>query len=173
MRRSARVDANQAAIVAVLRKMGASVQSLAAIGGGCVDLLVGYRGVNHVVEIKDGDKPPSKRRLTDDQVDWHRNWRGGAVVMLESAAEAAEWMGAIGGHDVSCLMALRPIETAPNDGLILLEVEAEDGERRTFAAEASHRLDGMVWMITTGWTGYSPLHKGWRPIAWRPLRIGP
>ncbi len=66
----------------MLRKCGATVQTLAAIGKGCPDLLVGYKGVNHLVEIKDGQKPPSARTLTEDQAAWHMNWRGGKPVVV-------------------------------------------------------------------------------------------
>ncbi|WP_116082067.1 hypothetical protein [Tropicimonas sp. IMCC34011] len=76
MRRAAKVDSNQSRIVAALRKIGASVQPLHAVGGGCPDLLVGFRGLNRVIEVKDGDKPPSARKLTPDQVEWHGAWRG-------------------------------------------------------------------------------------------------
>ena len=75
-RQAAKIDANQPDIVKALRKAGAIVQSLAAVGKGCPDLLVGYRGVNYLLEIKDGSKPPSERRLTNDQVEWHATWRG-------------------------------------------------------------------------------------------------
>ena len=70
MRRAARVDANQAAIVAVLRKLGAFVQPLHTVGGGCPDLLVGYRQRWLVLEVKDGRQPPSKRVLTKDEREW-------------------------------------------------------------------------------------------------------
>lgn len=81
MRRAAKVDRNQAEIVAALRAAGASVQSLAAIGEGCPDLLVGYRGKNMLMEVKDGLKPPSARLLKPDQVVWHISWRGHAQVV--------------------------------------------------------------------------------------------
>jgi hypothetical protein len=71
MRRRARVDDNQRAIVEWLRGVGAFVQSLAALGKGVPDLLVGFRGVWYVFEIKDGTKRPSARRLTDDEIGWH------------------------------------------------------------------------------------------------------
>ena len=71
MRRSAKVDANQSEIVAALRKAGAHVQSLAAIGHGCPDLLVSHRNKWHLLEVKDSSKPPSARKLTEDQVAWH------------------------------------------------------------------------------------------------------
>lgn len=71
MRRAARVDDNQGEIVAALRKAGCLVQSLAAIGSGCPDLIVGYRAALILMELKDGSKPPSARTLTPDQVKWH------------------------------------------------------------------------------------------------------
>jgi Holliday junction resolvase len=52
VRRAARTDANQDGIVAALRGAGASVQSLAATGKGCPDLLVGWRGANLLMECK-------------------------------------------------------------------------------------------------------------------------
>ncbi|PJN96415.1 hypothetical protein CNY89_02650 [Amaricoccus sp. HAR-UPW-R2A-40] len=83
MRRAAKVDANQAAIVNALRRAGASVQPLHAVGAGCPDLLVGYRGQNLMVEVKDGGKPPSARKLTPDQADWHDAWRGQVIVVKD------------------------------------------------------------------------------------------
>lgn len=80
MRRAAKVDANQTDIVAALRKIGATVQPLHGVGSGCPDLLVGYRGVNYAIEVKDGAKPPSARKLTPDQVEWHIAWRGHVAV---------------------------------------------------------------------------------------------
>lgn len=82
MRRAAKVDRNQAEIVAALRKAGATVQSLAAVGDGVPDLLVGIRGVTLLVEVKDGNRPPSERRLTPDQLEWHGAWRGGALCVV-------------------------------------------------------------------------------------------
>ena len=90
MRRAAKVDANQAEIVQALRQIGAVVQSLAAVGNGCPDLLVGFRGKNWLLEIKDGNKPPSAQALTPHQVEWHRVWQGHVVVVnsVESAIAA-------------------------------------------------------------------------------------
>ena len=93
MRRAAKVDANQAEIVKALRAVGAKVQSLAAVGDGCPDLLVGFRGLNYLIEIKDGDKPPSKRALTDDQVQWHAAWTG-QIAVAKSVSEALASIGA-------------------------------------------------------------------------------
>jgi len=87
MRRAARVDANQAAIVEALRAAGYSVQSLAAVGEGVPDLLVGACGVNVLLEVKDGSKPPSERKLTPDQERWHTAWRG-RVSVVKTPEEA-------------------------------------------------------------------------------------
>ena len=89
MRRAAKIDRNQPAIVAALRKIGCSVQSLAPIGDGCPDLLVWspLRRELLVIEVKDGAKPPSERRLTPDQVLWHANWKG-PVHVVESVEDA-------------------------------------------------------------------------------------
>lgn len=87
MRRAANIDANQPEIVDALRKAGASVQCLHTVGDGVPDLLVGYRGVNLLMEVKDGKKPPSRRQLTEDEVKWHAGWRGQKVI-VESAEDA-------------------------------------------------------------------------------------
>ena len=50
--KAARIDATHAEIVQALRSHGCGVQSLAAIGKGCPDLLVSYRGQWHVLEVK-------------------------------------------------------------------------------------------------------------------------
>lgn len=85
--RAAKVDRNQAEIVAALRKVGCSVQPLHTVGKGCPDLLVGFRGINHLMEIKDGSLCPSARELTPDQQKWHVEWRGHAMV-INSVDEA-------------------------------------------------------------------------------------
>lgn len=92
--RAKKVDVNQFFIVATLRKMGMSVQSLASVGNGCPDLLVGYQGVNYLMEVKDGDKPPSAQKLTIDQTHWHSAWKG-VVHVVTSPEDAMVVMGII------------------------------------------------------------------------------
>lgn len=87
MRRAAKVDANHADVVAALRKIGCSVVSLASVGAGVPDLMVGYRGRNWALEVKDGSKPPSARKLTDDEAAFMAAWRGQYAV-VESAEQA-------------------------------------------------------------------------------------
>lgn len=92
MRRAARIDANQAQIVSALLLAGASVQSLAAVGKGVPDLLVGFRANLFLMEVKDGQKTPSRQKLTDAQVEWHRSW---PVEVVNSPEAALRAIGAI------------------------------------------------------------------------------
>lgn len=94
-RRAARTDANHAEVVRALRQAGCSVFDTSSVGGGFPDLVVGCGGKTMLMEIKDGAKPPSARRLTPAQLELHAAWRGGpiAVVMdVESAIRAARVM---------------------------------------------------------------------------------
>lgn len=92
-RYAAQVDANQAAIVSALRGIGATVAPLHRVGGGCPDLLVGFRGRNLLIEVKDGGKPPSARKLNDLQADWHGGWKGQVAVVEDADAAVAIVLG--------------------------------------------------------------------------------
>ena len=77
MRRAARIDANQNEIVAALRGIpGCKVAITSALGHGFPDIVVGWMSNNYLIEIKDSDKPPSKRRLTPDEKKFHEQWAG-------------------------------------------------------------------------------------------------
>jgi len=89
MRLRARVDANQKDIVVALRAIGAEVTHLHAVGKGVPDLLVSYRGFWFVLEVKDGSKPPSARKLTPDQVAWGKH-QNASWFVVDSAAEAVD-----------------------------------------------------------------------------------
>ncbi len=89
MRHIARVDANQAEIVDALRKVGATVQLLHQVGAGCPDILAGFRGQNHLLEIKTADG-----RLTGDQAEWLLVWRG-QVAIVRTPEEALVAIGAM------------------------------------------------------------------------------
>ena len=95
MRRAAKIDANHEQVVSALRGAGARVLSLAAVGGGVPDLLVGYRFRFFALEVKDGSLPPSKRRLTPDQEEWHREWAEYPIVVVNNPEEALRAIGAV------------------------------------------------------------------------------
>jgi hypothetical protein len=92
MRRRGRTDSNHTAIVAALRRAGATVQSLADVGAGCPDLLVGWRGGTFLVEVKDGAKSPSHRTLTEMEQRWHDGWKGMRVVIMESVDDVVAFI---------------------------------------------------------------------------------
>lgn len=94
MRRASKIDANQPEIVSALRKVGATVVTLAAVGKGVPDLLVGFRQSTYLLEVKDGQKPPSDRQLTPDQIDWHVSWTGGPCAVVSCVGEALSFIGA-------------------------------------------------------------------------------
>ena len=88
VRRAARVDGNQREIVAALLKIGATVDSLAAVGGGVPDLLVGIAGRFLLLEVKNPAKPAADRCLTPAQIRWHREHAGLPVFVVLSVDEA-------------------------------------------------------------------------------------
>lgn len=89
MRLRAKVDTNQAAVVSVLRQMGCSVLSLANLGKGVPDLLVSRCGKLILVEVKDGEKSPSGRKLTPDQCEFKMKWNS-EIYIVTSEKEAVD-----------------------------------------------------------------------------------
>ena len=87
IRRAARIDANQTAVVSALRAAGAYV----LIIGLPVDLLVGYKGHTFLVEIKDGPK----KHLTRLQQDFFGNWMGGTLARIDGPEAALRMIGVI------------------------------------------------------------------------------
>lgn len=91
--RAAKVDSNQKDIVAALRKCGAKVYVSSSFGKGFPDLVVGYQGRFVLLEVKDGDKPPSAQKLTKDQEKFHAEWTGLPLYVVASIAEAFRAVG--------------------------------------------------------------------------------
>ena len=60
-------DANHKDIVDALVSLGCAVTDCAALKNE-FDILVGYKGKLHIMEIKDGNKPKSARKLTDGEL---------------------------------------------------------------------------------------------------------
>lgn len=90
--KAARTDSNQAEIVAALRRAGASVAITSSLGGGFPDLVAGLNGKTYLLEVKDGTKPPSKRRLTPAESRFHASWLG-HVCVVETEDEALAAVG--------------------------------------------------------------------------------
>ena len=97
IRRAAKTDANQKRIVRVLRQAGCRVCSTAAVGNGFPDLLVYRPAIGHLflLEVKDGEKSPSHRKLTPHQAKFHEEW---PVHVVKSEDDALKVVG-IHGYD--------------------------------------------------------------------------
>jgi len=91
MRRANRIDANQNDIVDALRGAGAVVRIISQ-GDGIPDLLVGYNGFTILMEVKDGDKVPSKRKLTEAEQKFFDEWEGGLLVIVNNVQEAIDML---------------------------------------------------------------------------------
>lgn len=80
-----RTDGNHAEIVRALRAAGITVVDLSAIGEGCPDLLIGFGGVNSLIEIK-----TATGGLDADQVDFIDGWRGARVAVVRDSLAAIQ-----------------------------------------------------------------------------------
>ncbi len=90
-----RVDSNHRQVANTLSAAGALLQTLAPVGEGCPDMLVGYRAQLYLLEVKDGTKPRSQCALTPDEAAWHRVWGSYQVHVVKSAEEALRVVGAL------------------------------------------------------------------------------
>lgn len=84
-----RSDTNQTDIVNALRKIGYTVADTSQAGGGFPDIVVGYGGINVMIEIKSDTGSPSQTKLTPAQVKFHDEW-GGQICIVKTAEEAIE-----------------------------------------------------------------------------------
>lgn len=87
MRKRARIDMNQPEIVSTFRYLGFSVAITSMMGNGFPDIVIAKFGRTWLVEIKDGNKPPSARELTEDEKDFHAEWKG-EIFIVESMDQA-------------------------------------------------------------------------------------
>ena len=90
MRRAPKKDANHPAIVERFQQWGATVADTAAMGEGFPDLVIGLAGIDQQVEVKDGGKSPSERRLSSGQIKHFTTWRGRQPVKVETLLDVDE-----------------------------------------------------------------------------------
>lgn len=98
-----RIDQNHNVIADGLRDAGHTILSTAPLGKGAPDIVSGglvpcpHCGVkfrqNIMLEIKNGEQPPSKRKLTEAEQVFHDTWRG-QIDVAESLEEALSAIGA-------------------------------------------------------------------------------
>ncbi len=78
-----RIDKNQPEIVKAFRQLGCQVAITSNVGHGFPDLIVGRPWLHKMlmVEIKDGSKPRSARKLTQDEETFRDAWSGSYAVV--------------------------------------------------------------------------------------------
>lgn len=81
-------DKNHGEIVAILEKLGATVIDLAAVGHGVPDIIIGFRGMNFLAEIKQ-----PKKQLSIGQLNLKLWWRGGKIHTLRTERDIINILG--------------------------------------------------------------------------------
>ena len=94
MRRAARRDNGEQDIIKAMRAEGAYVKQIN--DEGLFDLLVSYRGETLLIEVKDGAKPPSARRLTDAEQKFHDEWPLSNLFIIISPEDAVALLRSLG-----------------------------------------------------------------------------
>jgi len=89
-----RVDANQLEIVhKLLRHWVISVADTHLVGGGFPDIVVGYAGVDYLVELKSS----KKAKLRKSQIKFRDTWKGAPIHRVDTY------------EDVCAIIGVRPI----------------------------------------------------------------
>jgi hypothetical protein len=88
MRTAARIDDNQPEIVKEFRRLGFSVLLISQLKN-CADILISRDMFTAIIEIKDGKKSPSQRRLTEGEQKFKDSWKG-RYYLCESLKDVAK-----------------------------------------------------------------------------------
>ena len=93
-RYASKTDDNHDEIRTAFRKVGAVVVDTYMLKN-AFDMLVAFRGELYIVEVKDGEKPPSKQKLTPGEIDCMNNLKRAGVDyhIVTSTDEAMELIG--------------------------------------------------------------------------------
>lgn len=78
-----RRDGNHGAIKDVFEALDCSILDIASAPVG-FDLVVGYKTQAILVEVKNGELPPSARKLTPNEHSAHLNWRGPKAIVTSN-----------------------------------------------------------------------------------------
>jgi hypothetical protein len=92
-------DLNTEPIIRALQKVGATVVVLTRVGGGCPDLLVGFRRRAFLLEVKrqavPGKVAPSAVKVRKSQVKFAARWRGPPVAVVRTPEDALQAIGVV------------------------------------------------------------------------------
>jgi hypothetical protein len=91
-----RTDKNQAAIIQVLRDVGASIIVTSDVGiPGFPDLVVGFRQTVHLLEVKNPENSYGRRGFNKNQKAWNEQWAGARPIIVYTPDDALRAIGAI------------------------------------------------------------------------------
>ena len=95
MRRASLRDKAEPDIIKALEAVGASVEQISKKG--VPDLLVGFRGVTYLLEVKTPGacKSGNNAKANRGQTEWMAGWRGGPAVVVETPLQALNVIGII------------------------------------------------------------------------------
>lgn len=88
--RAKRRDANHREVGDALRELKWSVLDLADHGDGVPDYAVSKNGFVALLEVKDGSKPPSARKLTPAEQRVKNSWQGPYIVATSATDAIAQ-----------------------------------------------------------------------------------
>jgi len=87
-RRAAKKDANHNIITLAFESLGYSVLDISQLKN-CCDAIVAKGNRTIAIEIKDGSKPPSARKLSEGEAKFRDGWRG-EWALIESVNDVIE-----------------------------------------------------------------------------------
>lgn len=88
-----KVDRNHKECKEALEQLGWCVHSTAMVGNGFVDLVAAKKWLNVLFEVKDGNLPHSKKKLTFMEKEFHERWTG-----LKHIVESVEDIITLNNH---------------------------------------------------------------------------
>lgn len=89
--RARRTDANHSALIRDLRKAGFRVRDTSAVGQGFPDLVIFRPDCGLLlVEVKDGGKSPSRRKLTAAELEFSREFPTVVATCLEDIVKPSD-----------------------------------------------------------------------------------
>lgn len=86
---SKKADRNQPELVKYIRGRGATFQHTHQVES-ALDGIVGFRGIDQRVEIKDPLQPKSARKLTTKEQDVFDTWQGRPPIIIESVDDCEQ-----------------------------------------------------------------------------------
>lgn len=89
MRRAARVDSNHGEVGRAFRKLGYSTKDVSQLKKFC-DWVVAKNNRSFLIEVKDGDLEPARRKLTPGEKEFHDYWED-EVYIIESLEDVVEF----------------------------------------------------------------------------------